>query len=244
MRKNSFLLAGKHPVMEAIKNKNRKIVRIYITENSFKQINKEYEPKNIFNKIAIVFKNNKELISYAYSVAGTVGIMMSSILNINNNIARKYAVDLGIAFQLTNIARDILEDAKINRIYIPNTWYSLTTKEIKKLNDKSKEKLKSATKDLLNMADLYYQSAFKGLAFLSLRNRFAILLALVIYKQIGVKIMNKNYSNLYIREKVSFLEKLLCLMKCVFLFIFNLGIHKKVYEHNKVLHKHIKSFYI
>ena len=45
--------------------------------------------------------------------------MMSSILNINNNIARKYAVDLGIAFQLTNIARDILEDAKINRIYIP-----------------------------------------------------------------------------------------------------------------------------
>ena len=89
------------------------------------------------------------------------------------------------------------------------------------------KKLKSATKDLLNMADLYYQSAFKGLAFLSLRNRFAILLALVIYKQIGVKIMNKNYSNLYIREKVSFLEKLLCLMKCVFLFIFNLGIHKK-----------------
>ena len=61
MRKNSFLLAGKHPVIEAIKNKNRKIVRIYITENSFKQINKEYEPKNIFNKIAIVFKNNKEL---------------------------------------------------------------------------------------------------------------------------------------------------------------------------------------
>ena len=68
-------------------------------------------------------KNNKELISYAYSVAGTVGIMMSKILNINNNIAKKYAVDLGIAFQLTNIARDILEDAKINRIYIPYTWY-------------------------------------------------------------------------------------------------------------------------
>ena len=162
--------------------------------------------------------------------------MMSSILNINNNIARKYAVDLGIAFQLTNIARDILEDAKINRIYIPYTWYSLTTKEIKKLNDKSKEKLKSATKDLLNMADLYYQSAFKGLAFLSLRNRFAILLALVIYKQIGVKIINKNYSNLYIREKVSFLEKLICLMKCVFLFIFNFKIHKK--------YMNITKFYI
>ena len=55
--------------------------------------------------------------------------MMSSILNINNNIARKYAVDLGIAFQPTNIARDILEDAKANRIYIPCTWYSLKRKK-------------------------------------------------------------------------------------------------------------------
>jgi len=61
MRKNSFLLVGKHPVLEAIKNKNRKVVRIYITENSFKQINKENEPRNIFDKISLVFKNNKEL---------------------------------------------------------------------------------------------------------------------------------------------------------------------------------------
>ena len=75
-------------------------------------------------------------------MAGTVGIMMSGILNINNSFARKYAVDLGIAFQLTNITRDILEDAKINRIYMPSTWYSLNIKEIKELNDKSKEKVK------------------------------------------------------------------------------------------------------
>jgi len=194
-----------------------------------------------FKKVRI--KNNKELISYAYSVAGTVGIMMSSILNIDNNFAKKYAVDLGIAFQLTNIARDILEDAKINRIYIPLTWHTLTVKEIIKINDKSKKKLKSATKDLLQLADLYYQSAFKGLAFLSLRNRFAILLALVIYKQIGIKIINKKYSNLYIREKVSFLEKILCLIKCILIFLFNPKTHKKEYDHNTVLHKHIKSFF-
>ena len=86
---------------------------------------------------------------------------------------------------------------------------------------KAKKKLKSATKDLLQLADLYYQSAFKGLAFLSPRNRFAILLALIIYRQIGVKIINQNYSNLYIREKVSFLEKLLCLIRCIFIFLFN-----------------------
>ena len=117
------------------KNKNYKLLKIntLIYKNI---INKHYlsqliDGVSLDTSKKVRIKNNKELISYAYSVAGTVGIMMSSILNINNNIARKYAVDLGIAFQLTNIARDILEDAKINRIYIPYTWYSLTTKEIK-----------------------------------------------------------------------------------------------------------------
>ena len=61
MRKNSFLILGKHAVIEAARNPNRKIVKIYITENSLKQINKEYEPNNIFHKIPVIFKNNREL---------------------------------------------------------------------------------------------------------------------------------------------------------------------------------------
>ena len=70
-------------------------------------------------KNEVTINNEKELVTYAYFVAGTVGIMMAKILKVKELVAFKYAVDLGIAFQLTNIARDILEDANINRIYIP-----------------------------------------------------------------------------------------------------------------------------
>ena len=74
---------------------------------------------------------------------------MSQILNVTKKVAYKYAIDLGIAFQLTNIARDILDDAKINRVYIPSSWYKLNIKEIVSTNYKNKEKLKNATRDLL-----------------------------------------------------------------------------------------------
>ncbi len=190
----------------------------------------------------MIIKNDKELLSYAYSVAGTVGLMMSSILKVKAEVAKKYAIDLGIAFQLTNIARDILEDAKMNRIYIPISWHRLNINEIKHINIQSKKKLRHATKKLLQLADVYYESAIFGLAFLNPRTRFAILLALIVYRQIGKKIILRNYSNLYTRERVSLFEKFLCLLKCIFLYIFNFKIHKKIHVHDKCLHKHIQSF--
>ena len=163
------------------------------------------------------------------------------ILKTKEKAAYKYAIDLGIAFQLTNIARDILEDAKINRIYLPSSWEKLNINSIKFQNKKNKSKLISTTKRLLSLAEKYYQSALKGLAFLNLRNRFAILLALVIYRQIGLKIIRKGFSNLYKRETISIFEKIICLLKCIGLFLFKGNIHKKNYRHNKKLHKHIKD---
>ena len=189
-------------------------------------------------------KNDKELISYAYLVAGTVGLMMADILKPKEKVAYKYALDLGIAFQLTNIARDILEDAKINRIYLPSSWEKFNINAIKNPNKKNKSKLIATTKRLLSLAEKYYESALKGLAFLTMRNRFAILLALVIYRQIGFKIIRKDFSNLYKRETVSFFEKIICLLKCVGLFLFKSNIHKKNYKHNKKLHKYIKDIAI
>ena len=62
-------------------------------------------------------KSEKELIEYAYQVAGTVGLMMSPLIMVDDKKANKHAVDLGIAMQLTNIARDIYEDALMDRIY-------------------------------------------------------------------------------------------------------------------------------
>ncbi len=199
---------------------------------------------NLDLKKIVRIKNDKELISYAYLVAGTVGLMMADILKTKEKAAYKYAIDLGIAFQLTNIARDILEDAKINRIYLPSSWEKLNINSIKFPNKKNKSKLISTTKRLLSLAEKYYQSALKGLAFLNLRNRFAILLALVIYRQIGLKIIRKGFSNLYKRETISFFEKIICLLKCIGLFLFKDNIHKRNYRHNKKLHKHIKDIAI
>lgn len=190
----------------------------------------------------MIIKNEKELVTYSYFVAGTVGLMMAKILKANEPVAFKYAVDLGIAFQLTNIARDILEDANINRIYIPKSWMKLSRDQIKSPSGRDKEKLKKITRKLLKMSEKYYKSALKGLAFLSFRNRFAILLALIIYRQIGIKIIRKNFSNIFKREKVNFFEKLYCILKCLIIFSFKIEIHKKNFKHDKTLHRYIKTF--
>ena len=67
----------------------------------------------ILDQKSILFKKEEELIRYSYHVAGTVGIMMCDALKCNNDLAKSFAIDLGIAMQLTNIARDVLEDAKM-----------------------------------------------------------------------------------------------------------------------------------
>jgi len=72
----------------------------------------------------VQIKSKKDLLVYSYRVAGTVGLMMSKILKVKNKEALKGAIDLGIAMQLTNIARDVIEDKKRNRKYI-NSDFSL-----------------------------------------------------------------------------------------------------------------------
>ena len=191
------------------------------------------------NKISILDKS--ELINSAYYVAGTVGIMMAKILNTQNKYAYRYAVDLGIAMQLTNIMRDIIEDASINRVYYPKTWIKLTSKRILENNTNTIKTINKATEKLFKLSEIYYKSAFKGIAFLPFRSRFAILLALFVYRQIGRKIIKNNFSNLKKREIVSLYEKILCLLKVFFIFTFNFNTHFKKYQHNKTLHDNINS---
>jgi len=69
-----------------------------------------------------VLKTEKELKQYCYRVAGTVGLMMCSMLDVNDEKAMPFAIDLGIAMQLTNIARDVYEAAQAARCYIPTEW--------------------------------------------------------------------------------------------------------------------------
>ena len=190
-------------------------------------------------KISILDKS--ELINNAYYVAGTVGIMMAKILNTQNKYAYRYAVDLGIAMQLTNIMRDIREDASIDRVYYPTAWIKCTSKKILENNSNTIKNINKATEKLFELSEKYYKSAFKGIAFLPFRSRFAILLALFVYRQIGRKIIKNSFSNLKKREIVSLYGKILCLLKVFFVFIFNFNTHFKKYQHDKILHANINS---
>ena len=127
----------------------------------------------------IEFKTKRELLVYSYRVAGTVGLMMAKILKVDSRIALRSAVDLGIAMQLTNIARDVLEDSVRNRKYIDHDFIKI--------------------KETLSMAELFYKSSFKSIREIPFVNRFAILVARRVYREIGNKIIRKknldNYNN-------------------------------------------------
>lgn len=155
-------------------------------------------------------KNEKELIQYAYQVAGTVGLMMSPLIMVNNNKANKHAIDLGIAMQLTNIARDIYEDALMNRIYLPQDW--INNIDITELTDISSSKdliqIKSAIKKLILLSETYYKNGFAGMRYIPLKTRLAIFFAAKIYRAIGQKIKKNRYEYSYKRIYVSTIEKL------------------------------------
>ena len=127
----------------------------------------------------IEFKTKRELLLYSYRVAGTVGLMMAKILKVDSKIALRSAVDLGIAMQLTNIARDVVEDSDRNRKYIDHNFMKI--------------------KETLGIAELFYKSSFKSIKEIPLVNRFAILVARRVYRQIGNNIIKKknliNYNN-------------------------------------------------
>ena len=167
--------------------------------------------------------------------------MMAKILNTQNQYAYRYAVDLGIAMQLTNIIRDIIEDANMNRVYYPKAWIKLNSKKILENDPNTLKSKNKATLKLFKISEIYYLSAYKGIAFLPFRSRFAILLALFVYRQIGRKIIKKGFSNLKKREVVSSYEKGLCLFKAFFVFIFNYNTHLKKYQHDKNLHATINK---
>ena len=83
----------------------------------------------IFDQKTVLIKEETDLICYSYQVAGTVGVMMCDALQCHNEKAKLFAIDLGIAMQLTNIARDVLEDAKMGRRYLPGSWVNQASPE-------------------------------------------------------------------------------------------------------------------
>ena len=116
--------------------------------------------------------SKKDLLVYSYRVAGTVGLMMSKILNVKNDEALLGAIDLGIAMQLTNIARDVVEDKKRNREYISHNFSSI--------------------KQTIIEAESFYNISFKAIKSIPVKSRFSVIVARRVYRKIGHYIIKKE----------------------------------------------------
>ena len=183
-----------------------------IVEDLFDGIESDLKP-------TVVINSKKDLLVYSYRVAGTVGLMMAKILKVKDVYALKGAIDLGIAMQLTNIARDVIEDKKKNRSYIKDDLNSI--------------------KEVIEIADTFYKSSFVAIKYIPLISRFSIIVARRVYKKIGdniLKIENiEKYNNAgktYVTNAGKIFETLLSFYDFIKLFFINSKIHIKNNEHS------------
>ena len=127
-------------------------------------------------KEKVLINSKKDLIVYSYRVAGTVGLMMSKILKVKNKEAFKGAIDLGIAMQFTNIARDVCEDKVRNRHYVEHDFSSI--------------------QKIINDSQIFYENCFNSISNIPLRSRFSVIVARRVYRKIGDYILKqKNIDN-------------------------------------------------
>ena len=143
---------------------------------------------------------------------------MAKILNVKNKIALKSAIDLGIAMQLTNISRDVVEDTKNNRLYISSNFDSI--------------------KETLKLADLFYESSFTSIKEIPFNFRFSILVARRIYRKIGHNILKKenikNYNNsgkIYVSNIGKIIQTILSISDLIRLSMIKHEDHLRVEEH-------------
>ena len=139
---------------------------------STKIVDDLFEGINSDIKENVKLNSKKELLIYSYRVAGTVGLMMAKILNVHKEQSLKSAIDLGIAMQLTNISRDVMEDKKNNRFYINESFEEIKT--------------------TIKLSEKFYENSFYSIKEIPLSFRFSILVARRVYRKIGYKILNKQ----------------------------------------------------
>ena len=168
---------------------------------------------DLAEKVEITSK--KDLLVYSYRVAGTVGLMMSKILKVNNKESLRGAIDLGIAMQLTNIARDVCEDKKRNRKYIKPDFSSI--------------------KETIYDSEIFYQKSFKSISSITIRSQFSVIVARRIYKKIGDYILKqKNIENYNKAGKiyVPLFEKIIQTFLSIFDFVKLLFVKDLIYDNH------------
>lgn len=135
-----------------------------------------------------VYKSVDDILDYSYHVAGVVGVMMANIMGVRDAKTLDRASDLGLAFQLTNIARDVIDDAKADRVFVPQDLLlgaSAPVNAGEQLDRANWPALHRAACAQLDIAEQYYASAKVGIKELDFRCAWAISAALKVYREIG-----------------------------------------------------------
>jgi len=172
-------------------------------------------------KDKVKLNSKKDLLIYSYRVAGTVGLMMAKILKVNKKSSLKSAIDLGIAMQLTNISRDVVEDSKNNRFYINEDFDEISS--------------------TINLAHSFYENSFYSIKDIPVNFRFSILVARRVYRKIGHKILNKknlkdyqNSGKIYVSNIEKILETFLSIFDLIKLSFINRKDEQIKHDHNLI----------
>ncbi len=139
-----------------------------------------------------VFDTPETLRLYCYRVAGAVGILMSHVMGVSDLSALDHAAELGIAMQLTNISRDVFEDARNGRVYLPLNWLEtegLSSRASEILAPENRAKVHRVVVRLLGAAEESYRLGERGLQYLPFRAALAVGVASAVYRRIGRKIL-------------------------------------------------------
>lgn len=149
-----------------------------------------------------------ELLVYCYRVAGTVGLLMSPILGYVHEDALPHAVELGIAMQLTNILRDVGEDARCNRIYLPSEELErFGYSETELLNGVINDRFIALMQFQIARAHDYYKQARPGIALLNKSVQFAITASAELYHGILPSIEAHQYDVFSQRAHMTTIQK-------------------------------------
>lgn len=155
------------------------------------------------------FRTLDDTLHYCYHVAGVVGVMMARIMGVKDKEVIHRAADLGIAFQLTNIARDIRDDLRIGRCYLPEEWLHRRQIPLGDIDSPEHQPaLHALACDLVDLAERYYASARIGMAQLPWRCAWAIASALLIYRDIGLQLRSADAGAWDLRTHVSGRKKI------------------------------------
>jgi phytoene desaturase len=183
------------------------------------------------------------LLRYCYQAAGTVGSMMCRVLGCNDPAALRHAVDLGIAMQLTNICRDVAEDAAAGRRYLPASMIGdLAPQALVNPTLPLRPRLQACIDELLDTADRYYRSGEAGLAYLPLGARCSILVAARLYRAIGTRLRQHGNAYWLGRTVVPRRTKILLTLRALLLTPLLPGFWVPARHHDAALHGALSPF--